>query len=299
MEEQSYFYLEIQNLESSLEEILTLELFENGAAGVQENLQFQQMDRKYEPEVIPSSHIDLKAYFIEAPSPDWLQDLQLRYPEVRLRVEESEIRDWLEEWKKQWEPFEVIPGFWIVPSWREAEAKSLEGSCLFIEPGMAFGTGTHETTKIASELIKSVLDSNDIQSCTDVGTGSGILTFLARQLGVSQCIAYDNDEESKRVFFENAHKNQCEDVEWREEWWSESGAKVDLVIANIIDSVLVSLKKEFQKVESPYFIMTGILKEREDSFLKEFLEGWPLEVIRRVEKDEWVGFLFRQTVGEP
>ena len=125
----------------------------------------------------------------------------------------------------------------------------------------------------------------------DVGTGSGILAILAKHYQVKNISAYDNDQESKRVFDENAEKNAIDNFQWVESWSTDLTNQCDLTVANIIDGVLLSLKPNFQEINSPYFIFTGILKEREQAFLQEMIQDWPLEILQREEEDEWVGFL--------
>lgn len=294
MDSGQYYILKIKNVSSELEDILTSELFAIGAAGVQEDLKFHQLDRQYKPEIIEQKNKQLTVYFESPPADEELQYFLTNHPELEVTLNEHPIVDWLSEWKKQWKPFELIPGTWIVPEW-EKDGFDVSGkNTIFIEPGMAFGTGTHETTQLASELLRELLSRSTVQSLVDVGTGSGILSFLAALLGVREIYAYDNDEESKRVFFENVEKNPLGSFVWEANWPQELPGKVDLCIANIIDGVLLSLKEDFQKLKSPYYLFTGILAERESEFLEEMLAGWPLKLIARKQKGEWVGFLFEE-----
>lgn len=287
-----YWLLKIDNVPSNDEELLSLFLFENGASGVQENLQFSQLDRKYVPQIIDSDIKSLLVYFEEPVTEYFLQDLKSRYPQVSINIEEQQTRDWLKEWKEQWKPFQLMESIWVVPEWHR-ESFDLNGKqAIYIEPGMAFGTGTHETTQIASQLIWDLVESKNISSSVDVGTGSGILAVLLKLAGVKSIYAYDNDPESQRVFDENKQKNQAMDLQWVEAWAQELVGKVDLTVANIIDGVLLDLKPQFQKLKSPYYIFTGILEEREEAFLKEMCESWPLKTLARLQKGEWVGFCF-------
>lgn len=295
MDSPTYFTLKLQGVLEEQEDLLTHFLFENGAAGVQEDLQFTQLERHYQPEVVLVEVKTLTVYFEEPPRLDLLESLQSQYGNVKISGEEHAIEDWLEKWKSQWEPFSLIEGTWVVPHWHRESFDPKGDHCIFIEPGMAFGTGTHATTQIASELLKKLKVEKDIKSFLDVGTGSGILSFLAGHLGIERIYAYDNDFESKRVFFENLENNPHAETQWVEAWSKELSHSVDLTLANIIDGVLLNLKPEFQKMQSPYFIFTGILKERELAFLEEMLQDFPLRVKERIEKDEWVGFLMERS----
>ena len=289
-----FWVLTLEAVSPSEENLLTSLLFEQGATGVQEDLQFQQKDRKYLPEVCESSSKTLLAYFEESPQPSLQEELQQQFPHVQHSLSEEVDRDWLEEWKKNWQPFCLWNDIWVVPSWLEDSFDSSGKHILRIDPGMAFGTGTHATTQIASQLIGECLAEKPTPSSIDVGTGSGILALLMRHLGVDRVYAYDNDDESERVFLENLEKNKATAIDWVENWPELGSTDLQLVVANIIDGVLIELKESFMKLSRPghRYIFTGILKEREQDFLKEMMQDWSLTLVQKIEKEEWVGFCF-------
>ncbi len=293
MDSPVYFTLHIQGLDALDEDIITSLLFEGGAGGVQENLKFEQKERTYQPTVIESESKSLIAYFEIPPSPDWVAGLRGQFPQAKIEVAEHEKIDWLQNWKDQWNPFQLIAGIWIVPDWHRDSFRPEGGECIYIEPGMAFGTGTHATTQLAAELLRKLKTDVDLNSTLDVGTGSGILAILASLLGFKKVFAFDNDLESKRVFTENLQKNPKVWASWCQNWSTDLRDKVQLTVANIIDGVLLDLKPEFVKVNSDYYIFTGILCERDSAFIEEMTLDWPLQVIQRLEKDEWVGYLMR------
>ncbi len=313
MDSPSYFTLEISQIPLSLEDQLTFDLFEMAASGVMENLKFKQLDRRYQPEIISSDFIALTAFFETRPNTEEISSLINKYSDLKFSVNEHPIEDWLSEWKKSWKPFEVIPGYWIVPDWEMQSFDRTDKKVIAIEPGMAFGTGTHETTQIASLLMFNLFQTKTFKTVLDVGTGSGLLAFLAQAMGVEKVYAYDNDPESKRVFFENLEKNQSlnlndsqpkttdlnsssshfkADFTWQENWSEALKNQVQVTVANIIDGVLIDLKDEFKKMKSSHFIFTGILLEREKEFLEQMMSGWDIKILERVQKGEWVGFLF-------
>lgn len=294
MDSQTYFTLLLAGVRACEEDLLTSHLFEQGAAGVQEDLNFSQLERHYQPKVIESEIKSLKVYFESPPSPEIFDFLSNRYPHLQIQSEKHEVEDWLEKWKEQWKPFELIPNVWIVPEWFQDSFEAPDGKIIYIEPGMAFGTGTHATTQLAAQLLVELQGKSELKSLLDVGTGSGILAFLAGLIGFEEIYAYDNDPESQRVFLENLAKNPHQQTHWEEKWSPLLTDKVDITVANIIDGVLLSLKDEFQAVNSRYYIFTGILAERENDFLEEMRQDFPLEVLTRVEKDEWIGFLMEK-----
>lgn len=293
MSETSYFQIDITAVPRTQEDWVTYLLFEMGAAGVQENLQFIQRDRFFSPEVIESDRLDLIAYFEQPPSPEDVQALATRLPECEVKVSEQASQDWLSLWKASWKPFPLCEDVWIVPPWLAQEfAPPAQAQVLLIEPGMAFGTGTHPTTQLAARLLKDQVQSVPTASVLDVGTGSGILALLAHRLGVPDVRAYDNDPEANRVVTENCELNQVPLFQWVENWPQIPAGQIDLTVANIIDGVLVRLKSEFRALQSPYYLFTGVLEEREAIFLEEMLEDWPLRLLRREQLGEWIGYLF-------
>jgi ribosomal protein L11 methyltransferase len=175
----SYHILEVSGVSIAREEMVTFDLFEAGAQGVQENLVFEQKQRHYQPDVIETSVKNLIVYFADLPSQEWLQDFVKKYPELSIQSSEHQVVDWLSEWKKSWKAFELCPGYWVVPDWKKENFDSSLGKAIYIEPGMAFGTGTHATTQIASSFLVPFLKQTPIESLVDVGTGSGILCFFS------------------------------------------------------------------------------------------------------------------------
>jgi len=293
VEPTKYYQLELSNIPLYLEEVLSLALFELGAAGIQENLEYVQEDKRYLPKILEKDKISLLTYFTEPPSREAIELALGAFPGVSWKISDHLIEDWMEHWKESWRPFELIENVWVVPSWHKASFVSKQGHLtLWIDPGMAFGTGTHETTQIAAELLFNLLSQKSGVALLDVGTGSGILAILAYLLKAEPIYAYDNDPESHRVFLENCERNSVPPLPWVEKWSDSLAGKVQVTVANIIDGVLCDLKDDFQKMKSQTYIFTGILKEREPVFLQEMLEGWNLKQVRRLEKGEWVGFQF-------
>jgi ribosomal protein L11 methyltransferase len=285
----TFIKLSILNVRSELEDAISSLCFDNEALGVSENLDF---DKKVypEPKIIQKSHKNLEAYFYETPS-DLIGILQSRYPEIEVVVETQENKDWMEEWKKGFHAFKLYDRFWIVPSWEKAP-ENIEA--IYIDPGMAFGTGTHETTQICSELIFKCLESENPKSLIDVGTGTGILAFVAHKMGVPIVMGTDNDPEAVRVANENAAINKV-DMRLTDKDLNMIPEKFDVVVANIIDGVLLKLKELLLQKRNPNgsFILSGIIIENDAEFIAGFLKDTDLQVIERIQKGEWVGYLLR------
>ena len=163
---------------------------------------------------------------------------------------------------------------------------------------MAFGTGTHETTQLASQFIeeRKTTDFSAVQSVLDVGTGTGILAMLCRLEFANKVFTTEIDADARVVARENFAKNSCTDIELPDYQIEDINETYDLVIANIIDGVLTKIKKDLIRCtnKSGYLILTGILEERDKAFINGFLDGENLEVVHRGQKGEWIGYILRK-----
>ncbi|MCB9073237.1 MAG: 50S ribosomal protein L11 methyltransferase [Bdellovibrionaceae bacterium] len=287
MSTNNYYELHIRHLKRDQEDAITGQLFSLGAEGVSETLDFAQTNLQFTPQIIESEYIHLVAYFSVCSS-EIMDELKVRYPETQITLNEEAQKDWMEEWKKGFEPFPLTSSTWIVPSWRRAPPEAQ--NVIYIDPGMAFGTGTHETTRVCSELISKYAVNNPKNMAVDIGTGTGILAILMEQLGFQKIYCTDIDPECKRVSQENFEKNHVQFVQWHDQI-EESLGDCDLIVANIIDSVLLQLKPLFRSLAGTktQLILSGILQENEEEFLKNFLSDWPLQIRERQQLGEWVG----------
>ena len=304
--EENYIRLHLRGLARENEDDLTSFCFENGAQGVAEDLAFTQPELVYEAKVVAADRFDLNVFFATEPTPEFMAELRQRFPEAVASVHIEPTQDWMENWKKGFEPFLFVDPFWIVPSWREVPPQAKQ--VLWVDPGMAFGTGTHETTRLAASLIvqawPKVRDAaaspnaeGGALSVLDVGTGTGILALVAARLGAGRVVAVDNDAEARRVARENVALNLANLVEIPEADISEIEERFDLVVANIIDGVLLNLKDDLLARLKPggTLVLSGILTEREEPFLAGFLSGAAerMRNRRRVTMGEWSAFLIR------
>lgn len=287
MSSEKYFEVHIKNLSRHQEDFATGQLFALGAEGVSEALTFTQHNLQFEPEVVVTEVMNLVAYF-SMWQPHLLETMKSYFPLAHIQVLEEQHKDWMEEWKKGYEPFILSQDTWVVPTWRKPpeQAKRI----IYIDPGMAFGTGTHETTKVCSELISEYCQSGVKKRAVDIGTGTGILAILMEQLGFSEVYCTDIDPECKRVTQENFIQNKARHLVWKDKI-NPSVGELDLIVANIIDGVLLQLKEHFLSLASSktHIILSGILEENEDHFISDFLKNTDYVVHRRQHMKEWVG----------
>lgn len=200
--------------------------------------------------------------------------------------------DWQDEWKKYFHTVNITENIVIKPSWDDYEEEDGE-IVVEIDPGLAFGTGTHETTSLCVEFLEKY--SKGKNNLLDVGCGSGILMLIAKKLGVHKVTGIDIDDKVERVVHENFEKNKIEDnykviignlVD-------DISEKYDLVVSNILVDVLMELLKNIEKTleDGAVVIFSGILKEKEEMFLKK-TEKYNLKKIDRNEKNNWVSLVF-------
>ena len=194
--------------------------------------------------------------------------------------------DWREEWKKTYAPIDAGK-FLVVPAWMEVQTDKIR---ILIEPKMAFGTGTHETTKLMLQEI-SKHDFTD-KKVFEAGSGSGILSIAAVKLGAESVTAVDIDEESYDNCKENAHLNHA-DMKIHTKFTTKSDYEAenlyDVVVANINRSVLEELIPSFKKITKPQgmIILSGILIEENAKMYSRIKEVGGLITDGYYEMNEW------------
>ena len=290
----TYFRVRLSQVPRVQEHEITIFCFAHKALGISEVLTFSQPDLTYDPSLIPQRFLELDVFFDGKPEQDFFLNLQKINSGVRMLENEEENKDWLEEWKKGFVPFKLVGPVWVIPSWLEKPADvKME---IKIDPGMAFGTGTHATTKMASYFIhKLALDNPEsisTWSMLDVGTGTAILAVLAEKMKYGYITGVEIDIEARRKARENCDLNHTKNIDITDLQLDEIKDQYDVVVANIIDGVLIRLQKDLIRVLKPqgYLFLTGILQERDNHFFEKMIENNPLKVIKRIEKEEWVGY---------
>ncbi|MBQ1256828.1 MAG: 50S ribosomal protein L11 methyltransferase [Clostridia bacterium] len=189
----------------------------------------------------------------------------------KLEVTMSTIddEDWAENWKSQYKPFRLGKRIVIRPGWEEYEAEPTD-RVITIDPGMAFGTGTHETTGMCVSLVEEYVKPG--MDVIDVGTGTGILAIAAAHMGAKHVLASDIDPMAVRVAAENIQINGFSDViEAREgDLLEAADTTADVVIANIIADVIIMISAPVRAFirEGGVFICSGIARERENEVIE-------------------------------
>lgn len=194
--------------------------------------------------------------------------------------------DWINNWKKYFHPIPVGNKLLIRPTWEEAPDTGR--IVLHLEPGLAFGTGTHETTRLCLELLEQYVSPGcDV---LDVGCGSGILSVAALLLGAQKAVGVDIDELAVKTAVENAQINEvsgrftaiCGNLT------EQVSGQYQVVVANIVADVIISLTQDIPAYLSPdaVYLMSGIIDSRESDVLAALAPQF--EVIGRREEKGWV-----------
>ncbi len=201
--------------------------------------------------------------------------------------------DWAENWKKYYKPFRIGSHLVVKPTWEQYEPQ--EGDLMIeLDPGMAFGTGTHETTNMCMQLLERHLQ--DGMRVMDVGTGSGILAIAAARLGAKDILAIDIDPDAVKVAKENVELNGVEKqvrVVVGDLCKSEA-MPCDLAVANIVADAICMLAGPLTRhlEKDRLLICSGIIREREQDVMNAAAEaGYTL--FDRIEKGEWVALALK------
>ena len=210
--------------------------------------------------------------------------------------------DWSSSWKVHFKPLRVGKHLLIVPTWEEAA--QLPGDLVIrIDPGMAFGTGGHETTRLCLELLEQVMmERSDLAaapSLLDLGTGSGILAMAASLLGAGRILALDIDPDAVEVARENLTLNHLSGrVECGTAPLESLTERFDVILANILAEELVRLAPFLSDCLQPggTLILSGILAEKEQLLLEGF-DSQPLKYCRTLCAGEWAAMLYRNEAG--
>jgi ribosomal protein L11 methyltransferase len=207
-----------------------------------------------------------------------------------MRLREVEHRDWLGEWKKSWQPVRVGQRFIVAPPWGEVSDAD-ERLVIRIEPGMAFGTGTHETTRLCLAAVEKYFKG---ESFLDVGTGTGILAIAAALLFPRARVeACDTDADAIEIARENARLNGVAGrVNFRAGTVDKaSTASASLVCANLTADVIVPLLPELVGASCGHLILSGILDSQVETVRERLHELGITEVSEIAIDGEWVAIV--------
>ena len=288
--DRTWYELEV-DIESAAREAVEYALMEAGALGTEAGQELAGLTRITASfEQLPDREL-VRAELAEA-----LRIYDLPSSSVRtIELREFADQDWLSEWKKNWLPVEV-GRLIIAPPWSELAADS-NRVVIRIEPGMAFGTGTHETTRLCLKAIMRFFKGG---SLLDVGTGTGILAIAAAKLFPGARIAAcDTDGEAIEIARENARLNEVGDrIEFRVgslDTFANEGesaiASADFVCANLTADAISGLLPSLISASCGRLVLSGILETQVDSILDQLRDAGASETSIMLQDGEWIALV--------
>ena len=233
-------------------------------------------------------------------------------------ISSKQNEDWSKKWKEKWDITRVSDKIVIVPDWLEYEEK--EGEVVIrLEPGCAFGTGTHQTTQLCMKAIEKYMPKG--AKMADIGMGSGILAICAKKFGASYVYGCDNDETVSDVAFQNIEKNftghcerseaihliykddkilnQVQDDKLNYKFELNTADKItekfDFVCANILHNVLAEIMGDLKNImnKDAIMVLSGILDEKKPVVL-DAIKKWNIELIEEAHQDQWAALIVRR-----
>lgn len=265
-------------------------LMENGAGGV-------------EIDDSDLSQVELATYFqAQAGLVELLPELEQKIAQLRefgldpgkgtVKLAELDDDSWADVWKKYYHPVRLTRYLTIVPSWESYTPETTDEKVIKLDPGRAFGTGTHPTTKLALQALETVVRGGE--TMIDVGTGSGVLSIAAKYFGVAQIAAYDVDAEAVKAAKENLALNGMQDAitVGANDLLAGIKAKVGLITANILAEIIVPLIPQAYECLKPggIFITSGIIADKKDLIVSEIeAKGFVIDQILNIK--DWYSII--------
>ena len=216
---------------------------------------------------------------------------------LSVQVKEVGEEDWANAWKQYYFPVRVTRFLTVVPSWVDYEKEQDDELLIELDPGLAFGTGTHPTTQLSLTALEQTIRGNE--SVLDVGTGSGVLSIASKLLGASKVTAFDIDEMATRVAKENIALNPTigEIEVFENNLLVGVDQKSDLIVANILAEILLQMPEDAYRNlnDDGRLILSGIIESKANE-VKQAFEKAGFTLVERMIMREWNCFIMKKDV---
>ena len=285
------------NLPNNFLEIMTYIMYEIGIDGII----IEDYEVSLGNEKIPKDQSVIKGYLSASCNIDEsikkITDLSNKLIQYDIGMEHNNLqinevfeKDWAESWKKYYKPVEISENIVIKPTWEKYKGKNKK-IVVEIDPGMAFGTGTHETTIMSIKALEKQLKTFNQKDVMDIGCGSGILSIVAEKLGAKRVLGIDIDNVAVNVATENVKINNSEKKVKiiKGDLLNGISKKADIIIANLITDIINNLIPIIPQNLNPggTVILSGIGKKHSNK-IKETLDLNGFKIIEKYEDGEWV-----------
>ncbi|GIN38555.1 50S ribosomal protein L11 methyltransferase [Heyndrickxia oleronia] len=224
-----------------------------------------------------------------------LTELNIDIGHNDVSISEVNEEEWATAWKKYYNPVKISEKFTIVPTWEEYEPVSSDELIIELDPGMAFGTGTHPTTVMCIQALERTVKQGD--SVIDVGTGSGVLSIAAAMLGAEKVTALDLDEVAVQSARLNVKLNKVQSVVTvsKNDLLQGMDGQVDVVVSNILAEVIMSFTDDVSKAVKMggYFIASGIIQQKKDQ-VKDAMIASGFTIEETIIMEDWVAFIAKR-----
>ncbi|MBB6454326.1 ribosomal protein L11 methyltransferase [Salirhabdus euzebyi] len=213
-------------------------------------------------------------------------------------ISEVNEQEWATAWKKYYKPVKISKRVTIIPTWEEYEPVDSDEIILELDPGMAFGTGTHPTTILSLQALEQYINKEDI--VLDVGSGSGVLSIAAALFGAKQIYAFDLDEIAVKSTTINAKLNKVEGkiIAKQNDLLKKVDVNADVIVSNILAEIIVRFTDEAFALlkEGGTFITSGIIQTKKEE-VREKLKSSGFEIIETNQMEDWIAFVAKKPIS--
>ncbi len=259
-----------------------------------------------DPDDYPEEGVIIKAYFpVNSFLKETVEEIKQSINNLMLydinvgkntvTISEIDDEDWSTAWKKYYHPVKVSERFTIVPTWEEYTPAHKDELLIELDPGMAFGTGTHPTTVMCIRALEKTVNKGD--TVIDVGTGSGVLSIASALLGAEKVLALDLDDVAVSAAKENVKLNRVEDrvAVKKNNLLDGIHEKADVIVANILAEVIVRFIDDASALlkKDGYFIASGIILPKKEMLKEELLKAG-FDIVNLLQIDDWLAFICRK-----
>ena len=294
-------------------------LYEAGANGlvIEDSYELvKEREQKYgeiyelNPDDFPEEGVVLKAYFpITSFLGETVEEIKSAINNLLLfeidlgpnevTISEVNEEEWATAWKKYYHPVKISEKFTIVPTWEEYQPTSDDQYVIELDPGMAFGTGTHPTTVMSIQALEKLVKPGDI--VYDVGTGSGILSIASSMLGAKKVHAVDLDEVALKSARLNVKLNKVQDQVFLKQNNLLDGfeEKANVIVANLLAEIIVRFAADAYRLldAEGFFIASGIINQKRKK-VEDVLQATGFTIYETLSKEDWITILAKKKISE-